>query len=181
MLPIFILVNIQISFRILVKGNKNRNNHWFDCKNFSNYCWLFLFLFRVLKFLWMGIISMGSDHRLETRNRWKTFLIVKVLSPIFILVEFRLLEYSCEWELFRYRNGRERWKPGNCWRVFQDTFHPCEWKKLSNENAHVFVDSVVVSSLGWVSSTGVTLAGPNFVTAKRNERKFVTVTQCFVN
>lgn len=51
---------------------------------------------------------MGSDHRLETRNRWKTFLIVKVLSPIFILVEFRLLEYSCEWELFRYRNGRER-------------------------------------------------------------------------
>lgn len=91
MLPIFILVNIQISFRILVKGNKNRNNHWFDCKNFSNYCWLFLFLFRVLKFLWMGIISMGSDHRLETRNRWKTFLIVKVLSPIFILVEFSTL------------------------------------------------------------------------------------------
>lgn len=91
MLLIFILVNIQISFRILVKGNKNRNNHWFDCKNFSNYCWLFLFLFRVLKFLWMGIISMGSDHRLETRNRWKTFLIVKVLSPIFILVEFSTL------------------------------------------------------------------------------------------
>lgn len=89
MLPIFILVNIQISFRILVKGNKNRNNHWFDCKNFSNYCWLFLFLF--LKFLWMGIISMRSDHRLETRNRWKTFLIVKVLSPIFILVEFSTL------------------------------------------------------------------------------------------
>lgn len=89
MLPIFILVNIQISFRILVKGNKNKNNHWFDCKNFSNYCWLFLFLF--LKFLWMGIISMRSDHRLKTRNRWKTFLIVKVLSPIFILVEFSTL------------------------------------------------------------------------------------------
>lgn len=34
---------------------------------------------------------MGSDHRLETRNRWKTFLIVKVLSPIFILVEFSTL------------------------------------------------------------------------------------------
>lgn len=34
---------------------------------------------------------MRSDHRLETRNRWKTFLIVKVLSPIFILVEFSTL------------------------------------------------------------------------------------------
>lgn len=34
---------------------------------------------------------MRSDHRLKTRNRWKTFLIVKVLSPIFILVEFSTL------------------------------------------------------------------------------------------
>lgn len=37
------------------------------------------------------------------------------------------------------------------------------------ENTHVFVDSVVVSSLGCVSSTGVTLAGPNFVTTKQKQ------------
>lgn len=102
-LPIFILVNIQVfNFRILVKGiiRSIARTFWitagyfYSSFEFWNSCEWELFRWR-------------GDHRSERRNRWKTFLIVKVLLPIFILESSFDSWNTCEWELFLYRNGRK--------------------------------------------------------------------------